>query len=69
MVCLPRIRKNQRLYFSTTNLMLSKILKPYFQIEKIVLQFIAAEFFIQLVNASFMMILNIYLSKKGYEET
>ena len=48
--------------------MLSKILKPYFQIEKIVLQFIAAEFFIQLVNASFMMILNIYLSKKGYED-
>jgi MFS family permease len=48
--------------------MLTKILKPYFQIEKIVLQFIAAEFFIQLVNASFMMILNIYLAKKGYED-
>lgn len=48
--------------------MISKILKPYFQIERLVLQFIAVEFFIQLVNAAFMMILNIYFSKKGFED-
>jgi MFS family permease len=45
-----------------------KYFKPYQKIEGIVKAMIAAEFFIQLVNTAFMMILNIYLSKKGYAD-
>ena len=29
---------------------------------------IAAEFLVQMVNAAFMMVLNIYLAKKGYSD-
>lgn len=48
--------------------MLNKILKPYRALEKPVVNMIIAEFFIQMVNASMMMVLNIYLSKKGYTD-
>ena len=48
--------------------MLNKILKPYRALEKPVVNMIIAEFFIQMVNASMMMVLNIYLSKKGYAD-
>lgn len=47
---------------------MTKYLKPYFTIERNVLNMIVAEFFIQLVNAAFMMVLNIYLAKKGYTD-
>ncbi len=47
---------------------MNRFIKPYLKIERNVLQMILAEFFIQLVNASFMMILNIYLSKKGFSD-
>jgi predicted MFS family arabinose efflux permease len=48
--------------------MFSKMLKPYWKIEKSVVFMIAAEFFIQMVNAAMMMVLNIYLAKKGYSD-
>ncbi len=48
--------------------MLRKILRPYKKIEQQVVFMIAAEFFIQMVNASMMMVLNIYLAKKGYTD-
>lgn len=48
--------------------MLNKIISPYRKIESAVLFMIAAEFFVQLVNAAFMMVLNIYLAKKGYSD-
>jgi MFS family permease len=48
--------------------MLNKIISPYKKIERAVLFMIAAEFFIQLVNAAFMMVLNIYLAKKNYSD-
>ena len=48
--------------------MLNKILKPYRALEKPVVNMIIAEFFIQMVNASMMMVLNIYLAKKGYTD-
>jgi hypothetical protein len=48
--------------------MIAKLLKPYIQVEKPVVLMIAAEFFIQMVNAAMMMVLNIYLAKKGYSD-
>ncbi|MFN5705339.1 MAG: MFS transporter [bacterium] len=48
--------------------MLNRILSPYKKIERAVLYMISAEFFIQLVNAAFMMVLNIYLAKKNYSD-
>lgn len=48
--------------------MFSRILRPYRTIEKQVVFMIAAEFFIQMVNSSMMMVLNIYLAKKGYTD-
>lgn len=48
--------------------MFNKILRPYRLIEKGVVYMIAAEFFIQMVNAAMMMVLNIYLAKKGYSD-
>lgn len=48
--------------------MLNKILRPYKLIEKPVVNMILAEFFIQMVNAAMMMVLNIYLAKKGYSD-
>ncbi len=48
--------------------MISKILRPYRLIEKSVINMIVAEFFIQMVNAAMMMVLNIYLAKKGYSD-
>ncbi len=48
--------------------MIRRILRPYQKIEKSVINMIVAEFFIQMVNASMMMVLNIYLSKKGYSD-
>ncbi len=45
-----------------------RFINPYLQIEKNVRSMIVAQFFIQLVNAAFMMILNIYLAKKGYAD-
>lgn len=44
------------------------MLRPYKLIEKNVVNMIAAEFFIQMVNAAMMMVLNIYLAKKGYTD-
>ena len=48
--------------------MIRRILRPYQKIEKPVINMIIAEFFIQMVNASMMMVLNIYLAKKGYSD-
>lgn len=48
--------------------MFKRILAPYQLIESNVKFMIAAEFFIQLVNAAFMMVLNIFLAKKGYSD-
>ena len=48
--------------------MLSKLLSPYRKVESNVRSMIVAEYFIQLVNAAFMMVLNIYLAKKGYSD-
>ncbi len=48
--------------------MISRMLRPYRLIEKTVVYMIAAEFFIQMVNAAMMMVLNIYLAKKGYTD-
>ncbi len=42
--------------------------RRYRHIEKSILLLIAAEFFIQLINASFMLILNIYMDKQGYPD-
>jgi Major Facilitator Superfamily len=43
-------------------------LKYYKNLEKHILQFIVAEFFLQLINAAFMAIMLIYMEKVGYED-
>ena len=45
-----------------------KIIKQYLQLEEHVLLMIKAEFFIQLIGASFFLILNIYLSKQDFSD-
>jgi hypothetical protein len=42
--------------------------KNYRNLEKHILILIAAEFFLQLVNAAFMLVLNLYMSKKGFPD-
>ncbi len=49
-------------------LILNKIIKSYLQLEKHIILMIKAEFFIQLIGASFFLILNIYLAKKGFSD-
>ena len=48
--------------------MLSKLIKSYLQIEEHILLMIKAEFFVQLIGASFFLILNIYLAKQGFSD-
>lgn len=48
--------------------MLRNLFLNYKKLEKHILLVIAAEFFIQLINASFMLILNIHMSKSGYAD-
>ncbi len=43
-------------------------LKYYKKLEKHILQFIVAEFFLQLINAAFMTIMLIYMAKVGYKD-
>jgi predicted MFS family arabinose efflux permease len=43
-------------------------LKYYKNLEKHILQFIVAEFFLQLINAAFMAIMLIYMEKVGYKD-
>ena len=47
---------------------MKKIIKSYLQIEGHVLLMIKAEFFVQLIGASFFLILNIYLAKKDFSD-
>tara|TARA_B100000945_G_C20410522_1_gene612304 strand:+ start:219 stop:1439 length:1221 start_codon:yes stop_codon:yes gene_type:complete len=47
---------------------LKNIIKQYLQLEEHVLLMIKSEFFIQLIGASFFLILNIYLSKMGFSD-
>ncbi len=47
---------------------MKKLIKSYLQIEGHVLLMIKAEFFVQLIGASFFLILNIYLAKKGFSD-
>ena len=48
--------------------MLRNLFLNYKKLERHILLVIAAEFFIQLINASFMLILNIHMSKLGYAD-
>jgi len=43
-------------------------LKYYKNLEKHIIQFIVAEFFLQLINAAFMTIMLIYMEKMGYKD-
>lgn len=43
-------------------------IRHYKDLEKHILQFIIAEFFLQLINAAFMTIMLIYMAKEGYED-
>ena len=43
-------------------------LKYYKHLEKHILQFIVAEFFLQIINAAFMAIMLIYMEKVGYQD-
>lgn len=43
-------------------------IKYYKKLEKHIIQFIIAEFFLQLINASFMAIMLIYMEKVGYQD-
>ncbi len=45
-----------------------KFIQTYRQLDRFVWLLVAAEFCLQLINASFMLILNLYLSKKGYSD-
>ena len=47
---------------------MKKVIKQYLQLEAHVLLMIKAEFFIQLIGASFFLILNIYLSKMSFSD-
>ena len=47
---------------------LKQLLTSYLKIEKDVLLMIKAEFFIQLIGASFFLILNIFLAKQGFSD-
>jgi fucose permease len=48
--------------------LLRNLLLNYKNLEKHILLLITAEFFIQLINASFMLVLNIHMSKYGYTD-
>ena len=47
---------------------MKKVIKAYLQLEEHILLMIKAEFFIQLIGASFFLILNIYLAKRGFSD-
>jgi len=47
---------------------LKRIIKQYLKLEEHVLLMIKAEFFIQFIGSAFFLILNIYLSKKGFSD-
>ena len=47
---------------------MKKVIKAYLQLEEHVLLMIKAEFFVQLIGASFFLILNIYLAKQGFSD-
>lgn len=47
---------------------LFSFIKYYKNLEKHILQFIVAEFFLQLINAAFMAIMLIYMEKTGYKD-
>jgi hypothetical protein len=47
---------------------LKKVIKAYLKLEEHVLLMIKAEFFVQLIGASFFLILNIYLAKQGFSD-
>ena len=47
---------------------MKKIINQYLRLEEHVLLMIKAEFFIQLIGASFFLILNIYLAKEGFSD-
>lgn len=49
-------------------MLLRNLLLNYKNLERHILLLIAAEFFIQLINASFMLVLNIHMSKYGYSD-
>ena len=49
-------------------MLLRNLLLNYKYLEKHILLLITAEFFIQLINASFMLVLNIHMSKYGYTD-
>lgn len=43
-------------------------IKDYEKLKPAIMNVIVAEFFIQLVNATFMLILPLYMDRKGYSE-
>jgi MFS family permease len=45
-----------------------KVFDRYRQLEPHIISFIVAEFFLQLTNAAFFLVLNIYLSKSGFSD-
>ena len=47
---------------------MKKIINQYLRLEEHILLMIKAEFFIQLIGASFFLILNIYLAKQGFSD-
>ncbi len=46
-----------------------KIIRSYWRIDKVVRSILMAEFFIQVINSAFLMILNIHLTKEGYSDS
>lgn len=46
-----------------------KIIRSYWRIDKVVRSILMAEFFIQIINSAFLMILNIHLTKEGYTDS
>ena len=58
------VRENSFIF----TLSVKKLINSYREVDKPVLQMIAAEFWLQLINAAFFLILNIYLAKKGYSD-
>ena len=49
--------------------MLSKMFSDYGKLQHHIVMLIVAEFFLQLINTSFTLILNIYMLKQGYTDS
>lgn len=45
-----------------------RLIRTYYELPNFLQDLVAAQFFVQLVNTSFFMILNIYMSKQGYSD-